>query len=144
MKSLAFVYLLSIVVISCTSSSMSETNAGDIPMQEDIPKDEDMSGNKTYSGDFVSSAHPTSGKATINSERTILSFTDFKTDNGPVLEVYLATNNTAESYISLGELKGIEGNYTYALPENIDFTKYNHVIIWCVEFSVNFGYAVLK
>ncbi len=109
-------------------------------MEEDMPPNN----TSTFQGDFVSSAHPTSGKVSTNEAKTTLSFTNFKTDNGPVLEVYLATNTSASTYISLGLLKGLNGNYEYTLPANVDFTVYNHVIIWCVEFKVNFGYAVLK
>lgn len=98
----------------------------------------------SFKGNFVSSAHPTSGKVSINNEKTILSFTDFKTDNGPVLEVYLTTDTSVSNYITLGVLKGINGNYEYTLPANIDYTIYNHVVIWCVDFKVNFGYAVLN
>ena len=66
------------------------------------------------------------------------------TDSGPLLEVYLASNDLAIDFITLGELQGTSGDYDYELPENVDLDRYNHVIIWCVDFSVNFGYAVLQ
>ena len=108
----------------------------------------DMSGSSTldvsYSGDFVSGAHTTQGMASVNLEKTILNFTNFKTSTGPVLNVYLATDTSANTYIDLGALKGIEGNFDYILPNNVDLDTYNYVIIWCVDYHVNFGYAVLK
>lgn len=131
-----FVILLALISFQSCSSS-------DSPMMEDMDNDT-MMNLTVFKGDFVSGAHTTSGKATINTAKTILSFTNFKTDNGPLLEVYLATDSSASSYITLGALKGVDGNYEYALPANVDYTKYNHVIVWCVTFSVNFGYAVLK
>jgi len=97
-----------------------------------------------YKGSFVSGAHTTTGEAIVNEEHTMISFSDFKTDNGPLLEVYLATSTNATDYISLGVLQGVEGNFSYALPEGINFETHKFVLIWCVEFSVNFGHAVLE
>ncbi|MEN3322362.1 DM13 domain-containing protein [Mariniflexile soesokkakense] len=137
MRIFYLIFFVFITFQSCTNSHS--------PMMDDDKMDiQDMTRTPLYKGDFVSSAHPTSGKATINSEKTILSLTNFKTDSGPSLEIYLATNTSGANYITLGAIKGVSGNYDYALPANIDLTKYNHVIVWCVPFSVNFGYAVLK
>ena len=110
----------------------------------DNTDDTSNNGSYVYQGDFVSAAHETKGTAAINSSKTILSFTNFKTDNGPILDVYLATDTNATNYVDLGVLKGLDGDYDYDLPTNIDFTTYKYVIIWCVDYSVNFGYAVLE
>jgi len=99
---------------------------------------------KIYQGNFVSVAHPTSGTASTNKERTMLAFKNFKTDKGPKLDVYLAKESDPKNYINLGELKGIEGDFTYDLPANLNLTEYKFVVIWCVEFSVSFGHAELK
>ena len=42
-------------------------------------------------GVFVNGAHPTSGVTSVNSEKTTLKFSKFKTDAGPKLLVYLTT-----------------------------------------------------
>ena len=132
-------YLLLILLISFQSCSTSN----DEPMvQEEDMQMEEMS--ETVEGSFMSGAHPTIGKATANNDKMKLSFTNFKTDAGPSLEVYLATDASASNYVTLGALQGVEGDYEYMLPNNIDLEVYNHVIIWCVPFSVNFGYAVLE
>ncbi|WP_186757172.1 DM13 domain-containing protein [Echinicola salinicaeni] len=101
-------------------------------------------GEVLYQGDFMDDAHPTSGIASVDQTGSALSFTNFKTDNGPVLEVYLATDRKVDDFVSLGELKGIEGDFTYDIPSNVDLETHNYVLIWCVEFSVNFGYAILE
>ena len=133
-------YVIFLVVITFQSCSSSES-----PMMEEVEVDmENMLETLLLEGDFVSSAHPTSGKATINEEKTLLSLTNFKTDSGPSLEIYLATDTSGSNYITLGAIKGVDGSYEYALPSNVDYSIYNHVIVWCVPFSVNFGYAVLK
>lgn len=108
--------------------------------QMDNPSD----GMTLYMGDFVSDAHPTSGKASADLEEGLLTFSDFMTDNGPLLEVYMATDTKASEFISLGELQGIKGDFDYDLPEELDLDKYSYVLIWCVEFSVNFGYAKVE
>jgi len=95
-------------------------------------------------GDFISRAHPTSGKAAVSSDKTKLAFTNFKTDNGPKLLVYLSTDENSTEFVNLGDLKGIQGDFTYNVPTNTDFGKYKLVNIWCVDFSVSFGTAELK
>jgi hypothetical protein len=99
----------------------------------------------SFKGAFVSSAHPTTGNATVNKEKTKLNFTNFKTDSGPDLDIYLVSNlsNISGEFKNLGNIKGINGNYTYDLPANIDFEVYKYVVVWCTDFKVNFGYATL-
>ena len=131
------------VIVSCTSSGRDDSppvvNEDDTNEMEMMMEVVDL-----YEGDFISVAHPTSGKAIVNEEHTNISFKNFKTDDGPLLEVYLATDTSASNYITLGVLQGIEGDFDYTLPENVDFDTYKFVIIWCVDFSVNFGHAILE
>jgi hypothetical protein len=98
-----------------------------------------------YSGNFVNAVHPTSGVASIDKDATKLTLTNFKSDAGPDLNIYLAStiNNITADYIDLGDIKGVDGNYTYDLPTNTDYTIMKYVVVWCVAFDVNFGYAEL-
>ena len=99
----------------------------------------------SFKGDFVSAAHTTRGIASIDQEKTTLTLTNFKTDSGPDLNIYLCTNlsHVTSDYIDLGDIKGVNGNYTYDLPHNTDYATYKYVIVWCVAFDVNFGWAEL-
>lgn len=99
----------------------------------------------TYKGTFQSSAHPTSGTAIISKDKTKLLFESFKSDNGPDLNIYLTANltNIKADYIDLGDIKGLNGNYSYNVNSTTNFAKYKYVVIWCVDFDVNFGYATL-
>ncbi len=72
-----------------------------------------------------------------------LRFENFKATNGPDLYVYLATDQTAEDYVSLGMLKGNIGNQNYMIPPGADLSNYDMVLIWCKQFSVLFGSAKL-
>ena len=43
-------------------------------------------------GDFVSDVHTTTGNASVNDQKTVLTFTNFMIDDGPKLLVYLSTD----------------------------------------------------
>ena len=101
--------------------------------------------NPAFRGDFISGVHPTSGIASIDQNETTLTLTDFETDSGPDLNIYLASSptNVTSNFIDLGDIQGVNGNYTYSLPGNTDYAVYKYVVVWCVAFDVNFGYALL-
>ncbi|GAA4063103.1 hypothetical protein GCM10022389_04660 [Flavobacterium cheonanense] len=98
-----------------------------------------------YKGTFVSAVHPTSGLASVNATKTKLTFTSFMSDNGPNLDIYLVSDlsNVNADFINLGNIKGLSGTHSYDLPANVDFAVYKHVVVWCSDFNVNFGYATL-
>ncbi|MFB9052408.1 DM13 domain-containing protein [Formosa undariae] len=133
------IFVLVVFQSSCSSNDDSTIINDSITVGE--MEQEDIT---SVMGDFINSAHPTSGVATVNEERTELKLTNFKSDDGPILELYLATGLDVNDYITLGKLKGLDGDYTYLLPNNTDITKYKYAVVWCVDFSVNFGYAVLE
>ena len=136
------IFLFSLVLImSCSKSDdmqiVIEQMEGDVVVNN-------MNSGSFLMGDFIAREHPTSGKITVNSDETILTFTNFKTDNGPKLLVYLSTDANSTEYINLGDLKGVSGDFTYTIPANTDLEKFKIVNIWCVDFSVSFGTAELK
>ena len=129
------ILILAIVFIGCTKDD--DTVKTSTPVV--VPVSTSLKGN------FVSSAHPTSGTVTISLDKTKLNMDSFKTDSGPKLNIYLASdiNNINANYKDLGEIKGLNGNYTYDILPNTDLTVYKYVVVWCVDFNVNFGYATL-
>ncbi len=102
------------------------------------------------SGQFVGvndGIHNAEGQAKILNladGKQLLRFEDFKATNGPDLYVYLATDSTAQDFVSLGELKANIGNQNYEIPEGTDISKYNTALVWCKQFSVLFGSAEIK
>ncbi len=128
------IVLISTIIIACSKEDDSVTN------------NTTVDNSASYKGTFVNSAHQTSGNVTVNKEKTKLNFTDFKTDSGPNLDIYLVSNlsNVNGGFKNLGDIKGLNGNYTYDLPANTDFTLYKYVVVWCSDFNVNFGYATLS
>jgi Electron transfer DM13 len=81
------------------------------------------------------------GIATLynNSGKYLVRLTNFKTANGPDLKLYLATDKSSSSFISLGKLKAIEGDQNYDVTGVPDIAKYKYVIVWCAQFSIYFG-----
>jgi hypothetical protein len=105
-------------------------------------------------GSFHSVAHDTKGYAMVHhlaDGRRILRFTEFETSNGPDVQVYLvAAADATDSdtvkkagFVSLGALKGNQGDQNYELPADLDLAKYQAVTVWCRRFGVNFGTAPL-
>lgn len=105
------------------------------------------------SGTFVSLDHPTQGTATLltsGSGQQVVRLTNFETDNGPDVKVWLSTKPASQAreardftYVNLGDLKGNIGNQNYAVPASADGETWRSVVIWCDRFSVPFGAADL-
>ena len=102
-------------------------------------------------GSFASIAHEGSGTAAVvelpGGERK-LTLTNFETDSGPDLRVYLSTDDPAAGdlgdFEDLGGLKGNIGNQQYTLPGALDLDRYSTVVVWCRAFSVAFTSAGLE
>jgi len=149
------------------TSTAADTQSGDQsstdPADADVEADDqtaDDSGSQTAetdavepitaaTGSFVDGAHPTSGTANVltdgGSQRVLRLEDDFVSDNGPDLNVYLASSGDdfGDEYIDLGDLKGNIGSQNYEVPADVDLTVYDTVVIWCVRFGVGFGSAEL-
>ncbi len=91
---------------------------------------------------FVSANYDVRGDVLING--TSLKLENFKTDSGPDLKVFLASDLAANGYVNLGELESFSGDQEYTIPLNTDLKKFNMVLIWCEEFTELFGYAQLR
>ena len=126
-----------IALVSLNSCSNDDTNSS--------TTNENSTTEYTFKGNFVSSAHPTSGVAKISKDKTQLLLEGFKSDDGPDLNIYLAANLSTikTDHVDLGDIKGLNGNYSYTVNNTIDYAKYKYVVVWCVDFNANFGYAVL-
>jgi hypothetical protein len=106
------------------------------------------------SGKFQSLEHMTTGGATIlrfADGRTFLRMSDLETSNGPDLRVYLSEIRASddwyaygERFVDLGALKGNLGNQNYAVPADVDLSRFRSAVIWCRRFTVGFGVAPLE
>lgn len=90
--------------------------------------------------------HYSSGRATLLTDGSsyVVRFEEFSVTNGPGLHVYLARgSHVTGGDVDLGPLKASQGSSNYAVPTDIDPQGFGYVVIWCVPFSVQFGYAAL-
>lgn len=132
-----FTVLLLLALTACKKSALDYINE----------RNPAPGGTNVSTGNFMRRAHATSGTArlvTDSNNRCFLLFENFTTDNGPDLRVWLSPNTGASPYRELAPLIAVSGNFSYALPADLDPVVYNHVLIWCKPFSVLFGYAVLQ
>ena len=101
-------------------------------------------------GSFEALSHPGEGVATIiatSDQGVKLTLTDFATDNGPDVRVYLSrgtdANDRGASFVDLGALKGNQGNQQYEVPSDLDLSEFDAVVLWCRAFDVGFTQAPL-
>jgi Electron transfer DM13 len=103
------------------------------------------------SGRFSSIAHDSTGKAAVvelASGARKLTLSDFETDPGPDLRLYVSTSDPADGdlgrFRDLGALKGNVGDQQYDLSRNVRIARYSTVVVWCRAFSVAFTSAPLE
>lgn len=95
---------------------------------------------------FSSNAHTTSGCVRLYSKNGSknLVFEGFKTDSGPDLRVYVSKTTGNGDFVDIGTLKSTSGNFYYSFDNSINTADYKYVLIWCEDFSVLFGNALLQ
>ena len=141
-KTLVLVFVLAIGAVSCVK------NEELTPVNQQPPANVNVQDPPKSFGDFMSSAHPTSGTVKVledSKDKSIkyLVFENFKTDPGPALKIYLAEDTKTTGFVEVSKLDNT-GNFTLTIPASANLNKQKHVLIWCKEFSVLFGYAQLK
>jgi len=145
MKKKLFYFLLLCFAVGCSKSGSDDAkDTATMSEMMNEQSDDDDGASDIIMGEFMDGAHPTSGTVTVNAERSELMIKDFKSDDGPILELYVASDVQATEYTTLGVLQGLEGDFTYELPGGINFETQNFVLVWCVDFSVSFGHAELE
>lgn len=81
--------------------------------------------------------------------KTVLRLQQLNSANGPDLYVYLTkvanphTRSQVEGGYQVGKLKATQGDSNYQLPDNLDMSQYQAVVVYCRSFSAIFGYANL-
>lgn len=90
--------------------------------------------------------HHNSGRAILLSKGMsfVLRLENFSVTNGPDIHVFLAKGpRVGAADVDLGGVKVTEGSANYRVPASVDPRAFQYVVIWCVPFSVQFGYAEL-
>jgi hypothetical protein len=138
MKRFLLLFLVALVSISCQEEGLlTEVEVGSIPISPDAVL--------KYSGTFI----PTSGinvaggvKIYRDGNQFKLSLDEFDVSFGPDLKIYLSTSASPNAFINLGALGNGE-HQTYLIPAEVDFNLYNHVLIYCQQYSHLYAIAEL-
>ena len=102
-----------------------------------------------YSGTFTGlSDHITTGSVSImkteNGGSVLILGADFSLDGAPDPSVGLGKDGVYEHATNLGNMTKINGMQVYEIPDNLDWSAYNEVYIWCEKFTVPLGVASIK
>lgn len=122
-------------------------NEPDAMVQDDMPTESGPVAVST--GEFVGADdfHQGSGTATVyqlEDGSHVLRLEDFEVTNGPDLHVMLVPDSgTMDDYVDLGSLKGNLGDQNYEIPDDVDVSQLDSVIIYCQPFHVLFSSASL-
>jgi hypothetical protein len=77
--------------------------------------------------------------------RYVLRVEDFSVRNGPDLFVYVSpSEGYTEAAVNLGELKATDGAFNYEIPEGLSLEAIRTAVVWCRQFAVLFGTAMLS
>ncbi len=100
-------------------------------------------------GTFVDGepGHHAEGQVTLLSDGSsyVVRLADFSVTNGPDIDVFLSKGSrVGAGDVNLGSVKATEGSSNYAVPAGANPRDFAYVVIWCVPFSVQFGYAALS
>ena len=98
-----------------------------------------------YSGSF----YPTSGinasgfaKIYLENNEYKVKLEDIIISDGPDLKVYLSKENTPINFVNLGNFKG-NGNTFYTVPNSVNVSEYQYVLIHCQGFNHLYAIASL-
>lgn len=144
MKKLLILIASCIVIFSsCKKEDMTNTTNDTIttPVSDTLSK-----------GTFIGVDHSLSGKAILFkdiSENHILRLEEFNMTSAPDADVFLSKT---QNYVAANVIKVYDlgsGNYSnnainIDVDENIVYSDYPYVIVWCTQFSAYFGHAPLQ
>lgn len=106
----------------------------------------DATGQKLLAtGQFMNGVHAVSGTVQLyekDAQQTLV-FTNFKSDTGPDLRIYLAADTQAKTFTEVTMLSAT-GNFFVPVPTAVPTNHQRYVLIWCKRFSVHFGNAELN
>ena len=137
------IYTISPLFISSTVNEPSPVVTTTTATTTTIPREQAFSGIFRGVGDGFHNAEGNVSVVSLTDGSKILRLENFKSTNGPNVHVYLSNDEHATNFIDLGKLKANNGNQNYNIPLGTDVTKHNIVLIWCKDFFVLFGSAIL-
>ena len=134
MKKLILFLFIAFSITQCSKSVKDVT--------ETIPTDLTV----LLQGNFTNGVHTVSGVVKLSKDaggKKFLVFEDFKTESGPDLRIWLAEDNAGKNYAEITKTVN-NGTYKLELASDVDTSKKTYVLVWCKQFTVLFGSAILK
>lgn len=142
--------------LSSQSSTQTTPSSGDAMERTDKMMAENAAQHRQ--GTFISHEHQTSGKVDLivdSDGKKKLVLSNLSTSNGPDVHVWLSKGPVVEGqagwfvakdheHFDVAPIKGNQGNQVYTLPDNINFSDWKSVTLWCEAFNVSFGAAELS
>jgi hypothetical protein len=102
----------------------------------------------TRTGSFKGTDVSVVGTAKFVQDRTTKTIelgTDFLSDSGPDLDVYLSPHpNPVANGIKLEALIALSGKQTYNVPVGIEINDYEYIVVHCTQYNHLYGYALLN
>lgn len=140
MRAFHFVAAMALLLTACdTQREVSPVVAGTPAMHE-------AEGTRTAFGTFTgASGHVTTGEVFMvrGPDGYVVSLgSDFALDGAPAPHVSLGDAETAR--VNLAPLTRTVGSQVYRIPAEVDVGEFDHIYIWCEEFSVPLGVAELE
>ena len=136
-----------LIVIALNYSAFISTSAQTQPANIQTTKAESAA---SSSGTFTKKRYAVKGGwelFTIDGKQAIRFKDDFKTKSGPDLKVYLSPKNLAnvsrktatQGSLNIGVLKSNKGSQTYIIPDDVELSDYESVLVHCEAYSVLWG-----
>ncbi|MBW3562821.1 MAG: DM13 domain-containing protein [Actinobacteria bacterium] len=144
--------------VAASSPSEPSTSAVTQDSEEPTPETSSAEPSPVPTGPVVVSredlrliSHQASGVASLvrlPDGSSVIRLEELDVENGPDLRVYLSAapadgppEELDDDHVDLGALKGNQGNQNYAIPSDLDLSRYQSVTIWCRRFAVGFAVA---
>jgi len=133
--------------IPASRAPASATGGGDPLAPQPEPAERRRQNVVELSGPVTPQSHSAAGTARVvrlaTGGRRLTLSDGFEIDPGPQVRVYLATDAGGESFEDIGALKGSKGTQQYVVPADVDLSRHDTVVFWCVPFSQSLASAQL-
>lgn len=125
-------------LVACNSNQESSSDTSNSKSTSSA-KTEEKTQNTVYDGEFKGlNEHSVEGQIKIENDQ--LTFSNFSTDEGPDLHVYLAKGNDVTTGKQISKIDLKEASQTFDLS-SINADDYDTILIYCNQANVAFGAA---
>lgn len=143
LATLAVAAVAVVVLAGCSAKSSKTTEQSSSSSSSSSAKTEMVAKTPAMTGTF-SGMNDKNVSGTVTVADGKLKLTNFKTDEGPDLHIYLAKDGNVQTGIIKTKIDLKSSEQSFDIPEGTDLSKYNSVLIYCDKAHVTFGEAKLS